>query len=51
MSQAKRVQFPRELLVPEAAVSSSLGPITYNRVRVTASISEGWGCSGRSTDA
>ena len=28
MSQAKRVQFPRELLVPEAAVSSSLGPIT-----------------------
>ena len=28
MSQAKRVQFPRELLVPEAAVSTSLGPIT-----------------------
>jgi len=27
MSQAKRVQFPRELLVPEAAVSTSLGPI------------------------
>jgi mannose-6-phosphate isomerase-like protein (cupin superfamily) len=30
MSQAKRIQFPRELVMPEAAASTSPGPITVS---------------------